>query len=102
MVRQEVAAAIAPLRAELQSLRAVFEGSSGPARDTPVVSATEDVPAQAAPVAQPPVSSPTPVPAERDDFARMLRRGLEAEARQSAEDADSPPAPRKGWNPFRR
>lgn len=47
-----------------------------------------------------------PVPSiapDRADFQKFLQRGLEQEQREyTEENLEAKPAPKKGWNPFKR
>lgn len=107
LVQEEIAVAVAPLRAELDRFRDELAALRGGAREVPAAAAAaghaeapSPEPIPSPPAAPAPVASP--LPAERSDFARMLQRGLEAEARESRDEKDAPPPARKGWNPFRR
>ncbi|HWG85261.1 MAG TPA: hypothetical protein VNT60_07280 [Deinococcales bacterium] len=110
---QPIRAELAALRAEVERLRAASPAPAAPQADHGApqadVAPAEGAPPATGPAVQAPPAVPdlpvaAPVPPERSDFARMLQRGLEQEARESpSEERDEAPGKRRrGWSPFRR
>jgi hypothetical protein len=86
-----------PLRAEIRVLQEKL-GLSTPepvVSEVPVVSSVPEIPESLEPMPQ--------IPPERADFQKFLQRGLEQEQREyTEENLEAKPAPKKGWNPFKR
>ena len=82
-----------PLRAEIR----VLQEKLGITTVEEVVSSEVEITKSLEP------ATATEIPPERADFQKFLQRGLEQEQLEYTEEKlEAKPAPKKGWNPFKR
>jgi hypothetical protein len=92
-----IEAKLEPLRAEIR----VLQEKLGLSMPEPMVA--EILVVSSAPETSDNLESMPLVPPERADFQKFLQRGLEQEQLEYTEEKlEAKPAPKKGWNPFKR
>ena len=107
MTESEISALIEtklePLRAEIRVLQEKL-GIEQSQETAVVSSALESTAVPSALEIIQNLESPLPeIPPERADFQKFLQRGLEQEQLEYTEEKlEAKPAPKKGWNPFKR